>query len=205
MKGERVMGDDLRNREYNGWENRWTWLVHLHLSNEQKLFNEIARIVAVERQRKVAGRLVETWVKSSIEFWLTAFPGRDSYHDATIRLLVCDLVGAALAYADWDRLVLLLMGFGKTKHNLFTATLFRNIIQIDGMYRQIGLLLNNTVNVGVAADIIKGWFEEQLSVWIDLASGQRMGFMCSQAFTELISNVYTLVFWEHVARAFRPE
>ena len=56
------MGDDLKNREYNGWENRWTWLVHLHLSNEQKVFAEIARIVVVERKRKEAGRLVETWV-----------------------------------------------------------------------------------------------------------------------------------------------
>lgn len=136
---------------------------------------------------------------------MTAFPGRDSYHDATIRLLVCDVVGAALAYADWDRLVLLLMGFGKTQHNLFTATLFRNIVQTDGMYHQLGLLLKQTANVGVAADILKDWFEEQLSVWIDLVPGQRTGFICSQTFTELISNVYTLVFWEHIARAFRPE
>src|SRR5438045_3508850 len=125
------MHDDLRNREYNGWENRWTWLVHLHLSNEQQLFKEIARLVALERKSKGAGRLVATWVKSSIEDWLTAFPGRDSYHDATIRLLVCDMVGAALAYADWDRLVLLLMGFGKTQHNLLTATLLRNSVQTD--------------------------------------------------------------------------
>jgi hypothetical protein len=22
-------------REYNGWENKFTWLVHLHLSNEE--------------------------------------------------------------------------------------------------------------------------------------------------------------------------
>ncbi|HLZ81036.1 MAG TPA: hypothetical protein VKP04_05335 [Ktedonobacteraceae bacterium] len=197
--------DDLKHREYNGWENRWTWLVHLHLSNEQQLFQEIARLVALERRNKRAGRLVQEWVKAGIEDWLTAFPGRDTYHDATIRLLVCDLVGATLAYTEWDAFVLLLMGFGKTQHNLFTATLFCNTMQTDEMYRQLGLLLQQTANVGVAADMLKDWFEEQVSVWIDLAPGQRSGFLCSQVFTELISNIYTLVFWEHVARAFRSQ
>ncbi len=47
--------DDLRYREYNGWENRWTWLVHLHLSNEQAVFLEIAHLIASEPDDAVAG------------------------------------------------------------------------------------------------------------------------------------------------------
>ena len=63
--------DDLRNREYNGWENRWTWLVHLHLSNEQALFLEIAQLVASEPDDVLAGLLVEAWVRSAITSWMT--------------------------------------------------------------------------------------------------------------------------------------
>src|SRR6202022_79193 len=32
--------------EYNGWENRFTWLMHLHLSSEQVLMQEVAALVA---------------------------------------------------------------------------------------------------------------------------------------------------------------
>ncbi len=28
--------------EYNGWENKFTWLVHLHLSSEEHLMQEIS-------------------------------------------------------------------------------------------------------------------------------------------------------------------
>ena len=44
---------------YNGWENKFTWLVHLHLSNEQSLNHEIATLVASEPNYCPAGRLVE--------------------------------------------------------------------------------------------------------------------------------------------------
>jgi hypothetical protein len=40
--------DELMNREYNGWENKFTWLVHLHLSDEQVLSLEIAQVIAGE-------------------------------------------------------------------------------------------------------------------------------------------------------------
>jgi hypothetical protein len=33
-------------REYNGWENKLTWLVHLHLSSEEHLMNEMTSLVA---------------------------------------------------------------------------------------------------------------------------------------------------------------
>ena len=62
--------DDLLNQEYNGWENKWTWLVHLHLSNEQVLSLEIARLVMSEPNNEPAGHLVEMWVKSSIAHWM---------------------------------------------------------------------------------------------------------------------------------------
>jgi|SRR5690348_1516952 hypothetical protein len=65
--------DDLLNREYNGWENRFTWLVHLHLSDEQVLSLEIMQVVAGEPNDGPAGRLVEIWVKSLISDWMNRF------------------------------------------------------------------------------------------------------------------------------------
>ena len=65
---------------YNGWENRFTWLMHLHLSNEERLMNEITELVAGEPNEGPAGRLVEMWVKSALDNWLTHFPGRNKQH-----------------------------------------------------------------------------------------------------------------------------
>src|SRR5258708_35239920 len=100
--------DDLLNREYNGWENRFTWLVHLHLSDEQVLSLEIAQVVAGEPNDGPAGRLGGIWVKSSISDWMNRFPGRNKYHDHSIYLLGWDLLGSALSYTEWDALVALL-------------------------------------------------------------------------------------------------
>jgi hypothetical protein len=44
-----------------------TWLVHLHLSNEVALANEMAELVAQEPNAAPAGRLVEMWVKVAVE------------------------------------------------------------------------------------------------------------------------------------------
>ena len=85
---------------YNGWENKFTWLVHLHLSSQKDLMHEITTLVAREPNRYPAGRLVEMWVKSTITNWSTCFPGRDRHYDDDVRLLMWDLVGSALANAD---------------------------------------------------------------------------------------------------------
>jgi len=95
---------------YNGWENKFTWLVYLHLSNEQSVTQEIATLVANKPNYCPAGRLVEMWVKSALANWYTCFPGRNRHYDEYVRLLVWGVVSSALAYADWDTLVALLAG-----------------------------------------------------------------------------------------------
>ncbi len=120
--------DDLMNQSYNGWENKWSWLVHLHLSNEQTLFLEIAQLVASEPNDGPAGRLVEMWVRLSITNWMNRFPGRNLSHDASIGLLVWDLLSSALANTKWNDLVILLTG-SEVISNVFTMTLTRCIQQ----------------------------------------------------------------------------
>ena len=80
--------DVFMNCEYNGWENKFSWLVHLHLSKERTLFLEIAQLVVSEPNEGAAGRLVEMWVRLSITNWMNLFPGRNRSHDAHIGLLV---------------------------------------------------------------------------------------------------------------------
>jgi len=49
--------DDLLNREYNGWENRFTWLVHLHVLAGVGL----ARLGAVLYRVECSGRIAHQW------------------------------------------------------------------------------------------------------------------------------------------------
>jgi hypothetical protein len=197
--------DELRNREYNGWENRWTWLVHLHLSNEQALSNEMAWLIAGESDDAHAGGLVERWVKGAVGNWMNRFSGRNRSHDEQLGLLVWDLLGAALAYAEWDDLVTLLSG-GKKVTNMFTAILHHYIRQSPQVRAHVAAVVRQVPSLVAAADALKMWFEVVLADWIDqMAMGRRVDESVTPLFSDLLHNVYGLVVWEHVARAFRPE
>ena len=128
--------------DYNGWENKFTWLVHLHLNNEEQLMNEITELVAGEPKEGSAGRLVEMWVKSALSNWLTRFPGRNKQHDESMLLFVWDLAGSALAYADWVCLVALLVGEVQTCENLFTMTIYRNILHDRHLQQPVSKLVH---------------------------------------------------------------
>lgn len=203
-RGYRAM-DDLMNREYDGWENKFTWLVHLHLSNEQALFLEIAQLVASEPNDGPAGRLIEMWVRLSITNWMNRFPGRNRSHDAYIGLLVWDLLGSALATIEWIDLVSVLAG-GEVISNVFTMTLTRCIQQSQLLHTRIEAVLRYASSVHAAADALKAWFEALLADWIDkMAVGRLVDRQITQMFSGLIQNVYGVIAWEHVARAFRPD
>jgi len=197
--------DDLLNREYNGWENRFTWLVHLHLSDEQVLSLEIAQVVAGEPNDGPAGRLVEMWVKSSISNWMNRFPGRNTYYDHCMYLLVWDLLGSALSSTEWDALVALLTD-GEVVCNVFTMTLSQCLQRSQFLHAHMSRLLRDTPNAYAAADAMKEGFETLLADWIDrMVVRRQISALLSQVFGELLQNSYGLIVWEHVARAFRPE
>ncbi len=194
---------DLLNRGYNGWENRFTWLVHLHLSDEQVLSLEIAQVVASEPNDGPAGRLVEMWVKSSISNWMNHFPGRNTYYDHSMYLLVWDLLSSALSSTEWDALVALLSG-GEVVCNGFTMTLSQCLQRSHFLHAHMSRLLRDAPNVYAAADAMKEGFEALLADWIDkMVVRRQVSALMSQAFSELLQNTYSLVAWEHVARAFR--
>ena len=191
--------------DYNGWENKFTWLVHLHLSNEEHLMNEITDLVAREPNEGPAGRLVEMWVKSALDNWLTHFPGRNKQHDGSLLLFVWDLVGSALAYADWVGLVGLLVGQAHTCENLFTMTIYRNVLNHRHVQQPVSKLVQEASTLYTGADSVKYWFEVQVNAWVDASATRRQkNVSISELVSGLIQNTYTLINWEHVARAFRP-
>jgi hypothetical protein len=189
---------------YNGWENKCTWLVHLHLSNEQALMLEIMALVAREPDDKAAGRLIEMWVKGALFNCLTGVAGRASLYDGFIRLLAWDLAGSALAYADWDDLVALLTSRGQASENLFTFTLYRFIMSDGRLQAIIQAILCAVPDVYAGADAMKDWFREQvdaLFAGVEVVPQQPVMVVLV---AELLQNTYMLIAWEHVARAFRP-
>ena len=179
--------------------------MYLHLSDEQVLSLEIAQVVAGEPNNGPAGRLVEMWVKSSISNWMNRFPGRNTYHDHALYLLVWDLLGSALSSAQWDALVALPTG-GEVVCNVFTMTLSQCLQRSQCLHAHMSRVLKDAPNVYAAADAMKEGFEALLADWVDrmVVRRQRSALM-SQVFGEVLQTVYGLIVWEHVARAFRPE
>ncbi len=190
--------------DYNGWENKCTWLVHLHVSNDQTLMKEIMALVACEPDDRVAGRLIEMWVKGALFNWLAGAAGRASLYDGFMLLLAWDLTGSAMAYADWDGLVVLLTGRGQASENLFTLTLSRFIMSNAGLQAIIQELLHMVLDAYVCADVMKDWFREQVDTLFDGVEVVPEQTVIVTLVAELLQNTYTLITWEHVARAFRP-
>jgi hypothetical protein len=189
--------------EYNGWENRFTWLMHLHLSDEQMLAQEIAALVASTSRDRVAGRLVETWVKTALYNWLCAYPGRDGRFDECMRLLAWDVIGSALAYADWDELVRLLIGHAKNSKNRFTMTLYHFILSDGRLLAIMQAMLQAFPNTYECADRMKDWFREQMDALFDGSESFSQPTASSALINELIQETDRVIAWEHVARAFR--
>jgi hypothetical protein len=186
--------------EYNGWENRFTWLMHLHLSSEQALMQEVVALVVTASSNRKAGKLLATWVKAMIFNWMCSHSERDSRFDENMRLLAWDLAGSALAYADWDEL---LAGRVKKSKNLFTVTLSHFILSDGGLLAAVQEMREAFPNVYECADAVKGWFTEQVDT---LYNGcyENPQLALSALVNELIQNTYAVIAWQHVARAFRP-
>ena len=187
---------------YNGWENKFTWLVHLHLSNEQAVMQEIMALVARESDDRAAGRLIEMWVKGALFNCLTGVSGRASLYDGFMRLLAWDLAGSALAYADWDGLVALLTGRVRASENLFTLTLYGFIMSDSGLQAIIQEMLCVVPDAYAYAGAMKDWFREQLDTLFDGVEVIPQQSVVSALVAELFQNTYTLIAWEHVARVF---
>ena len=191
--------------EYNGWENKFTWLMHLHLSNEQELMQEVTALVASVTRNSAAGWLLQTWVKASLFNWLGQRLERESCFDTNMRLLAWDLVGSALAYVDWDVLVKLLTSRAKKSKDVFTMVLFR-FIGSDG---ELQALLQEMVqafpHTYECADTMREWFREQVDLLFDGPDALPQSWEMAALVHELLQTTYRVVVWKHVAQAFRPE
>lgn len=166
--------------------------------------NEIIVLVASEPNDAPAGRLVEMWVRNALTNWCTGFPGRRMLHDESMRLLAWDMVGTALAYADWDALVGVLLGEVTRRENVFTMTLYRCILNHTPFLQQVSALMSGAPNKYACADALKDWFEVQIDAWVSTqVASQLRNVPISALVAALIENAYAFIYWEHVARAFR--
>src|SRR6266699_2578728 len=191
--------------EYNGWQNKFTWLVHLHLSSEESLMQEMTSLVAGAPIGYPVGKLVEKGVREALANWQMNIPDRYRSYDGYRRLLAWDLVSSALAYADWDILVTLLTGGTVTSDNLFTWSLYRSIMDDSHLHQPVGKLMNEALNAYACADTLKEWFEAQINTWIDAPAVRRQhNATISVVVYNLIQRTYMVINWDHVARAFQP-
>jgi hypothetical protein len=190
--------------EYNGWENKFTWLVHLHLSNEQSVMHDMVDLVARTSDDRMAGLQMKWWVEDMVKVWITGLAGREAIYDKQMRLLAWDMVGAALAYADWDVLVSLLLGQAIPCENAFTVTLHTSITTVHFFHEPARALLQVASSPYAYADVLQGWFREQVDAWMNVPQTRRS---LLPAIVMLVHNLlqdsYGVVCWEHVARAFR--
>lgn len=101
--------------EYQGWSNRETWAVALHLNNTHWMYNHYQALMAniKKRENTVAEWTdeefvrftFETEIKEQVEEWLEAFYNGEIEHPANIRDVtsMCKDVGS-LWRVDWREL-----------------------------------------------------------------------------------------------------
>jgi hypothetical protein len=109
-------------------------------------------------------------------------------------------------YADWVGLLAVLMGEAHTCENLFSMTIYRNILNDGHFLQSVSKLVQEASSLYAGADSVKYWFEVQVDAWVDASAIRRQrNVSISELVTDLIQNTYKLINWEHVARAFRPD
>ncbi|HEY7822675.1 MAG TPA: hypothetical protein VIG24_07585 [Acidimicrobiia bacterium] len=105
--------DAMTDTTYNGWTNRATWLVNLHLTNDQGLYEDVRALLRevyddAEVPEHVRGITDDhTWslgrasdaLRDHVEE-LTYIEGC-VHNDGPPRLLMSDLIRTALADVDW--------------------------------------------------------------------------------------------------------
>ena len=190
---------------YNGWENKFTWLVHLHLSNEQTLAQEITALVASVSNNRAAGRVLETWVKTTLFNWLSVHPAREICFDMNMRSFAWDMTGTALAYTDWDVLVSLLTGRAKKSTNPFTLAFYHFILSDEQLLAFIQEMVQAFPQTYACADTMKAWFREEVDTLFQWRENFPQQTGMSALVNELLQQTYKVIVWQHVARAFRPE
>jgi hypothetical protein len=69
----------------------------------------------------------------------------------------------------------------------------------------VGVLMNEAPSAYACADAIKEWFEVQIEAWVDAPAVRRQhNATISVVVYNLIQSTYTVINWDHVARAFQP-
>lgn len=100
------MADEAR---YNGWKNHATWVVALHIDNDQPLQEKwtaaarLSRKTAPSREQVTSG----IWTAQEAERFSLADRLKKSMDHLQSRVknpLACDLIGSALADVDWHEL-----------------------------------------------------------------------------------------------------
>jgi hypothetical protein len=81
----------------------------------------------------------------------------------------------------------------------------RCIQQSQQLHTHLEMVLRDASSVHATAEALKAWFEALLADWVDkMAVGRRVDAQMTRVFDGLMQNFYSLIVWEHVARAFRP-
>ena len=167
--------------------------------------NEIVELVAGETHLSLAAQRIERWVKGALTKWLIGFSERATWYDESLRLFAWDVVGSALAYADWESLVALVIGQATTSENVFTMTLYRSIVGTESLQWHVSTCVREASSRYACADALKEWFRSEIDTWMDTPLLHRQGNApISALIISLIQDTYSLVCWEHVARAFQP-
>jgi hypothetical protein len=85
-------------------------------------------------------------------------------------------------------------------------TIYRNILNDRHLQQPVSMLVQGASSLYVGADNVKNWFEVQVDAWVEASAiHRRKNASISRLVSDLIQNTYSVIAWEHVARAFRPD
>lgn len=95
---------------------------------------------------------------------------------------------------------------GEVISKVFTMTLIRCLQQSQLLHAHIEVVLRDVSSFYAAVEALKAWLEALLADWVDkMVLWQCVDLKITQVFNGLMQNVYGLIAWEHIARAFRVD
>ena len=86
----------MNNKEYNGYYNYETWLVSLHIDNEQYYEREVQNLANTARNQYELANSIKNFVEENMI--------KDDKGEDITNCFLTDLIGSALSEVNWQEL-----------------------------------------------------------------------------------------------------
>jgi hypothetical protein len=179
--------------EYNGWPNFPSWETFSAMSSYYETYQELRDIA----NRSATPNEVKRFVTGAVEAWKANRP--DPHQEAT-HILIQDLIMSGVRRVNWTAVYDALRGERTHLDDVDEITALAYTLLSQTAWESI---VEGAKYLTDADTLLQDWLQDQCITWIESPDARRHRGPVAQFANTVLDIYFSVVIWEHVARAFR--